>query len=97
MKALGEISWLTRVPKTLTDAIQVLAETTTDILTKVEDGYTYFKLSRRIWRVPQRWLVVYSPKAAQREEKSLARRVEEELAETQKVWRRLRRQTFNCE
>jgi transposase len=97
LKTLGEIGWLTRVPETLADAKQVLVETAVDMMTELEDGYAYFELASDYGGVPQRWLVVYSPKAAQREDKTLGRRVEKELTATQKAWRKLRRQTFNCE
>jgi transposase len=97
LQTLGEIGWLTRVPETLSDAKRVLSETSADMMTELEDGYAYFELASNYGGVPQRWLVLHSPKAAQREEKTLMRRVEKELAATQKAWRKLRAQTFNCE
>jgi transposase len=96
LKTLGEIGWLTRVPETLADAKHMLSEIGADMMTELEDGYAYAEYKSSYGKVAQRWLVVYSPKAAQREEKTLLRRTEKELEAAQKVWRELQRQTFNC-
>ena len=47
-------------------------------------------------QVEQRWLVVYSPAAARREERTLQRRVEKEAEAAEKAWRHLTAQVFNC-
>ena len=97
LKTLTEIGWLTRVPKTLAAAKQVLMETTVDSMTELENGYAYYELSNDYGGISQRWLVVYSPKAAQREEKTLVKRVEKERKAAQKAWRKLSRQNFRCQ
>ena len=97
LHTLGETRWLTRVPKTLADAKQVLTKTALSQMTELDDGYAYFEYASGYGQVAQRWLVVYSPKAAQREEKTLARRVEKEKTAAQKAWRKLAGQIFNCQ
>lgn len=97
LKTLAEIGWLTRVPKTLAEAKRLLAETAVDSMIELEDGYAYDELSNDYGGVSQRWLMVYSPKAAKREEKTLAKRVEKERKATQKAWRKLSRQSFRCQ
>jgi transposase len=97
LKKLDEIGWLTRVPETLADAKRLLAQTPRDRMTVLEDGYAYFEQESEYGEVPQRWLVVYSPEAAQREEKTLLKKIERERKSIQKAWRKLSRQIFNCE
>jgi transposase len=96
LKMLAEIGWLTRVPKTLAEAKRLLAETDVDSMIELEDGYAYDELSNDYGGVSQRWLVVYSPEAAKREEKTLTKRVEKERKAAQKAWRKLSGQRFRC-
>ena len=97
LQTLGQIRWLTRVPATLREAKRVLAETARSQMTEMEDGYAYCELASDYAQIAQRWLVVYSPSAAEREAKTLQRRVGKEEAEAQKAWRQLAAQTFNCQ
>jgi len=97
LQALGEIRWLTRVPATLAEARRVLAETAADEMSELEDHYAYCELESDYGGVVQRWVVVYSPQAAQREEKTLQRQVEKEQVATRKDWRKLAGQIFNCQ
>jgi len=97
LRDLAEIRWLTRVPETLADAKRLLAETTPDQLTELPDGYAYREVASQYGDVAQRWLVVYSPVAAEREEKTLQRRFDKEEKTVQTAWRKLAGQRFNCE
>jgi transposase len=96
LQTLGETRWLTRVPETLAEAKRLLVETNRDQMTELPDGYAYLELPSTYGGIAQRWLVVHSPVAAQREEKTLLRRVEKEEKAAQKAWRQLAGQTFNC-
>jgi transposase len=97
LQTLGETRWLTRVPETLAEAKRLLAEADREQMLELADGYTYLEVPSLYGGIAQRWLVVYSPIAAQREEKTLLRRVEKEEKAAQKGWRQLAGQTFNCE
>ena len=96
LHSLGETRWLTRVPETLAEAKRLLAETEREQMTELPDGYAYLEVPSEYGGIAQRWLVVHSPVAAQREEKTLQRRVEKEGKTAQKAWRQLAGQTFNC-
>jgi transposase len=96
LHSLGEIRWLTRVPETLAEAQMRLAETEPNQMTEWPDGYAYVEVPSNYAGIAQRWLVVFSPVAAQREEKSLQRRVEKEARAAQKAWHKLSMQPFNC-
>lgn len=97
LQSLGEIRWLTRVPETLAEAKRLLAETAADQMTALPDGYAYLEVPSDYGGLAQRWLVVYSPLGAQRQEKTLRRRVAKEEKAAQKAWRKLAGQTFNCQ
>jgi transposase len=103
LHSLGEIRWLTRVPETLAEAKRPLAETDGDQMTALPDGYAHREVPSDYGGIVQRWLVVYSPVAAQREEKTLQRREAVDAALTkeekaaQKAWRQLVGQAFNCQ
>jgi len=96
LQALGGIRWLTRVPETIGEARRLSVETARSEMTEMEDGYAYREYEVRYGGVEQRWLVVHSPEAARREERTLQRRVKKEAEIAQKAWRRLRAQVFNC-
>lgn len=93
---LGQVRWLTRVPETLAAAKQLIAESQQEAMIQLPDGYAYREVVSQYGGVAQRWLVVYSPKAAVQAERSLLRRVEKEAKTAQKAWRKLAAQTFNC-
>lgn len=97
LQALRQTYWLTRVPATLAEAKQVLAETDRTQMTELPDGYAYLELTSDYGQIDQRWLVVYSSSAAEREDKTLQRRVAKEETEARKAWRQLAGQTFNCQ
>jgi transposase len=96
LRSLGQIRWLTRVPETLAEAKRLVAETDADEMTALPDDYTCLEVPSDYGEVAQRWLVVYSPWAAQRAEKTLLRRVEKEAKAAQTAWRKLTGQSFNC-
>ena len=96
LESLGDTRWLTRVPETLAEAKRLLAGAASQAMTELPDGYAYLEVPSNYGGVAQRWLVVYSPQAAQREEKALQRRVTKEKKAAQRAWRKQRSQTFNC-
>lgn len=96
LRRLGDIRWLTRVPETLAEAKRLKMETDRRAMSELPDGYACLEVPSHYGGVAQRWLVVYSPKAAQREEKTLQRRVAKEKQAAQHAWRKIQCQTFNC-
>jgi len=96
LKSLGDVRWLTRVPESIAAARQLIATTQAETLTELSDGYACLEVPSDYGGVAQRWLLIYSPPAAKREEKTLQRRVEKEKQAAERAWRKLRHQTFNC-
>lgn len=96
LQNLQDTHWLTRVPETIGEAKRLIAETAPEEMITLTDGYAYREVSSSYGGIEQRWLVVYSPLAAQREAKTLERRIEKEKQRAEKGWRRLQKQVFNC-
>jgi transposase len=96
LRTLADITWLTRVPATSAAAKRGLAETPAQEMTELAEGYTGTERSSSYGGVAQRWLLVYSSQAAERQEQTLQRQVRKESEAAGKAWRRLCRQTFNC-
>jgi transposase len=96
LQTLGETRWLTRVPETVAEAKRLLAEADADEMRELPDAYAYLEVPSDYGGIAQRWLVVYSPIAAQREEKTLLRRVEKEEKAAQKAYRHRKSALTHC-
>lgn len=89
--------WITRVPETIAEAKIALQSVATDKMTALDDGYAIHPTTSQYGGVGQRWLVVYSAKAEQRERKQLDKRVAQATAQAEKAVQALNSQTFACE
>lgn len=89
--------WLTRVPETITEAQTALQSVATDEMTQLTKGYAIHPTTSHYGGVSQRWLVVYSEQAEQRELKQLTKRVARATTKVEKALKTLRHQEFACE
>ncbi len=89
--------WLTRVPETIREGRMALQSVATDEMVQLEDGYTIHPTTSCYGGVGQRWLVIYSEQAAQRELKQLNKRVSRASTQAEKVLKKLNSQEFACE
>lgn len=89
--------WLTRVPETIAEAKRALQSVATDEMTSLDDGYAIHPTTSQYGGVKQRWLVVYSEKAEQREQKRLDKRVARAGVQAKKAIKTLNKQQFACE
>lgn len=97
LKALEKNRWLTRVPETLAEAKRQVKETDQDVMYQLSEGYFGNVVQVNYGGIQQRWLVVFSEAAHQRELKTLERAQARELKKIQKEWRKLAQQTFKCQ
>lgn len=97
LKEAKEILWVMRVPETLAQAKQLVKEAQFDEMAELETGYWGKEVTREYAGIQQRWLVVFSQAAQNRELKTLEKAQTKELEKTQKEWRKLEGQTFNCQ
>lgn len=89
--------WITRVPETITEATTALQSVTTENMTDLGNGYAIHATTSQYGGVKQRWLVIHSEKAEQRERKQLDKRVAKAAEQAQKAVKALNNQTFACE
>lgn len=93
----GRVRWLTRVPETIAAAKRALQAVATEEMRELESGYRVHALSNNYGKVQQRWLVVYSPQAWEREGKQLDKQVARASEKAAKALRQLTQVQFECE
>ena len=92
-----EKRWLTRVPETITQAQTALQSVATEDMTMLGNGYAIHATTSKYGGVGQRWLVVHSKQAEQRELKQLNKRVARAATQAEKTLKTLNNQQFACE
>jgi len=94
----NDYSWLTRVPETLTEA-KALVSVPKEELTWTDQGKGYSTVSTgsEYGGIKQRWVLVFSQQAYEREKKTLLRKLKaQDEALTKALWH-LGNEIFNCE
>jgi len=90
------LKWITRVPATLREAQQVLAQADPQSMAPLTEGYRYHVLSSRYGGIAQRWMLVYSEhrhvQAQRTVDKHLYKQGQREVA----AFQALSRLTFAC-
>jgi transposase len=97
LKAMGETLWLTRVPETLGEAKRLVKETNQAEMVEMSEGYWGKEVANDYAGVKQRWLVVFSQAAYDRECQTLIKAQEKEQKSAEKEWRKVCQNTFNCQ
>lgn len=99
-KNLGElegIKWVTRVPETIKEAKQHILTLEKDDMIDAGDGYFYSSVISAYGDIPQRWLLVFSQHAYDREIKTFDRNLEKtEKKKEKEIWH-LSKIPFACE
>jgi transposase len=96
LKAIQNMLWLMRVPETLAEAKRLVKETTQDQMIELEPGYFGKEVKSEYSGVAQRWLVVLSQAAYERELKTLGKTQAREQETAEKQWRKVCQPVFNC-
>lgn len=98
LREIGSVYWITRVPHTHALAQRVIGHyTRRDMGPEDEKGYAWHELAVSHLGIHQRWLVVWSRQAYQREKETLRRAWQKERLEAEDQLRALSRQEFHCE
>jgi transposase len=96
-QALAGVTWITRVPATLTQAQQVLADIVQGQMRDAGEGYFFLEQTVTYGNIEQRWLLVlYEPKR-ERDVKQLEKAIEREHDQACKALKQLGREVFSCE
>jgi len=98
LKELTSICWVTRVPETVKEAREVIISTDKEHL---EDsgvpGYSYKEVESCYAGIKQRWLIVYSGQAYEREYQTLVKNIHRENEQRGKELWHLGNKLFACE
>jgi transposase len=93
----GSIKWISRVPERVKAAKELIAQIGQEHMTTLENGYSVTEVGATYGGVAQRWVLVYSEQAFQREQKTVKRNVGKELATKRKELRAVCSGHFDCE
>ncbi|MEM7657274.1 MAG: IS1634 family transposase [Bacteroidota bacterium] len=97
LREIDTVYWLTRVPHTHALAKRVVTHyTRQDMGPEDEKGYAFRELAIRHLGIDQRWVVIWSRQAYQREKQSLRRAWKKEQAKIEDQLRALARREFHC-
>jgi transposase len=96
--ANNDYLWLTRVPETITEAKNIILKSSEEIQWKqLENGYKIAPFTSNYGDIEQRWLLVYSEQAYNREKRTLEKNlIKKDEAIKNTLWR-LGNETFDCE
>lgn len=97
LRALSATKWVSRVPQTIRQAQALVEQIAVKEMVALEEGYWGKEIALTYGDVAQRWMVVYSQSAYERETKSFARQLARQQEQAEKGLRRLRQQEFACE
>lgn len=94
----GDMKWLSRVPETITEAKTLLCKADDEFIwTDRGNGYNTTPIRSKHGEIEQRWLLVFSKQAFEREAKTLERNITSEQTELEKALWHLSKQAFACE
>ena len=96
LKTMENVLWLTRVPETLSEAQRLVRESSQEAMCELKRGYFGKEVTLTYADIEQRWLVVYSEAACQRELHSLEKAQARELVQAEKQWRKVCQQEYQC-
>jgi transposase len=97
LKEFGKTHWLIRVPETLKEAKICIETIDRTEMVELKPGYWGKEIVSEYGGIVQRWLVVYSQAAYEREMHGLEKRLAKETERVQQAWRKLCRTEFSCE
>ena len=98
LSAVEGLKWITRVPETIKKARE-LSSLSDDKIPwhNLSDGYRIHEISTDYGNMPQRWLLVYSEQAYQREKKTFEKKIETEAIKLKNDAWHLGNEIFQCE
>lgn len=97
LKELTGVKWVTRVPETIGKAKEHILNLDERQMGDFGNGYRIKEVESDYGGVPQRWLLVFSEKAYERENATLERKIEKETEEKGKELWHLGNKPYACE
>ena len=97
LKEMKEILWVVRVPETLAEAKRLVKEVQPAQMVELVEGYWGKEEESDYGGIKQRWLIVFSQAAYERELKTLEKAQAREKENAEKEWRKVCQTVFNCQ
>lgn len=91
-----EIKWVSRVPETIKDVKDLYRSLAEEDMIRIGGGYRYSRVGSEYAGVSQRWLLIFSEKAYQREMKTFRKNLEKELEKKERELKHLRNSPYAC-
>ena len=85
--------WISRVPATLKEVKELVLED----FNELAPDYTYFSKRVTYADVEQRWLIIFSKKAYEREIKSYEKRYQKKIEKEEKIIKKALKEVFSCQ
>jgi transposase len=92
-----QMRWVTRVPETLKEVREHFLKLDIESMAELAPGYRYVAVPSSYAGVDQRWLIVRSEQACEREMKTFEKNLEKERDRNAKDLKHLRNEVFACE
>lgn len=92
-----EILWITRVPNSLTVVKEIIANLDLNALERIDENYAYMELGSLQHGVNQRWMVIHSKAAEQRNYKVLVKKFDAKSKTDIKAIKKFEKQKFACQ
>lgn len=95
--ACPDVYWLSRVPENINECKKLVSVPTNELIwTKGVNGYEWAEVCSIYGGIKQRWLLIFSQQAYEREKKTLIKRIAKEKIEFSKACWHLGNQLFGC-
>ncbi len=97
IKGLSQNQWVSRVPATISQAKDLLAQTdVSQMIASERETHFYHEVESHYGDVEQRWLIVLSEARRQQEVAQFEKRIGREQAKLSQQAKKLQREVFNC-
>ena len=97
VQGAGEFRWVTRVPETLKEIREHYQELDQEKMLPLARGYKYLPVSSHYGEIEQRWLIIHSEQACERELKTFEKNLKKERDRNGKALMHLRNEAYACE
>jgi transposase len=95
--AATRLKWITRVPATLQEAQQALAQADPQGMAPLTEGYRYHVLPSAYGGVEQRWVLIHSAPRQPQAQRTVDKQLLKHSAQEVKAWKKLCSTMFACE
>lgn len=95
LKLMSGMEWLSRVPLSIKDALNLVSKlSSSDLTASSLEGYSWYEVRNNYADIDQRWLIVESEKRKRSDLEKLRQKIEKEKEKTEETLKKLRKEEF---